>query len=117
MAAPHVAGVAALIVSHWGDWDPVHGGLRLPPDDVARRLEDSTRDIPCPDPPLVTYRAEGLGPEYDARCTGAPNANGFFGEGLVDAARAVGLPSGPIVLPPPTPAPPSTPPTNPIPIV
>jgi subtilisin family serine protease len=102
MAAPHVAGVAALIVSHWGDPDPVHGGLRLSADEVERRLDDSARDLPCPDPTTVTYRAEGLGPEYDATCQGPPNHDGFFGEGLVNAARAVGKPAGPIVLPTPT---------------
>ena len=89
MAAPHVAGVAALIVSHWGDPDPVHGGLRLSAEEVERRLDESARDLACPDPPLVTYRAEGLGPEYDARCEGPPNHNGFYGDGIVDALRAV----------------------------
>jgi subtilisin family serine protease len=114
MAAPHVVGVAALVVSAFGDPDPVHGGLRLGPDEVERRLVDGARDLPCPDPPLVTYRAEGLGPEYDALCEGPPNDTGFFGEGLVDAARVLGRPSGPIPLPPPTPAPPTTPPTGPV---
>ena len=62
----------------------------------------------------MTYRAEGLGPEYDALCEGPPNDTGFFGEGLVDAARVLGRPSGPIPMPPPTPAPPTTPPTGPV---
>jgi subtilisin family serine protease len=90
MAAPHVAGVAALIVSHYGDPDPWSPGLRLAPVTVQRILADTATDLPCPDPPLKTYRAEGQPPEYDALCEGPPNRNGFAGEGLVDALRAVG---------------------------
>ena len=70
MAAPHVSGVAALIISAEGD--------RMEPTDVAERLADSARDMACPD-----------GVEGGVRCVGTSEDNGLFGAGMVDAASAV----------------------------
>ncbi|QNF94507.1 S8 family serine peptidase [Janibacter sp. YB324] len=69
MASPHASGVAALIISAHGD--------RMAPDDVAERLGESATEIPCP------------GDEGSVRCVGDDQRNGIFGEGVVNADRAV----------------------------
>ncbi|MGE7387229.1 S8 family serine peptidase [Streptomyces sp. NPDC004126] len=66
MASPHVAGVAALMVSA----DPT-----LTPAQIRAKLATQANDIPCPS---------------DSRCTGTTANNAFFGEGQVDALKAVG---------------------------
>lgn len=69
MASPHVAGVAALVISAEGQ--------RMDPKDVAKRLARSATDQPCP------------ADEGRVRCVGTSERNGIFGEGIVDAAAAV----------------------------
>jgi subtilisin family serine protease len=66
MASPHVAGVLALLKSRhpWASPAVLVWLLRAEADDVA-----------CP--------------AGDARCTGSPGNNAFYGEGIVDALRAV----------------------------
>ncbi|MEU2183654.1 S8 family serine peptidase [Streptomyces thermolilacinus] len=65
MASPHVAGVAALMVSV----NPA-----LTPADLRARLAAQASDTACPS---------------DSRCTGTTANNGFFGEGQTDALKAV----------------------------
>jgi subtilisin family serine protease len=73
MAAAHVSGVAALIVSQFGDLhSPANG--KLAPSWVANRLRKTAVFKPCPD---------------DSRCESADGRNGFFGYGEVDALAAV----------------------------
>lgn len=67
MASPHVTGVAALIASA----DP-----SLTPADIRSRLASQANDLACP--------------ASDSRCTGTTANNAFFGEGQVDALKAVG---------------------------
>ncbi|MFE9114058.1 S8 family serine peptidase [Streptomyces collinus] len=66
MASPHVAGVAALLKSA----DPA-----ATPADLRARLGSQSTDTACPS---------------DSRCTGTTAKNAFFGEGQVDALKAVG---------------------------
>ncbi|MFE1558403.1 S8 family serine peptidase, partial [Streptomyces sp. NPDC058734] len=66
MASPHVTGVAALMVS---------ANPALTPAQIRDRLATQANDIPCPS---------------DSRCTGTTANNAFFGEGQVDALKAVG---------------------------
>lgn len=73
MASPHVAGVAALIISENGD--------RMDPDEVVKKLRSSATDQKCP--------TGGGGAAPDATCTGSTDRNGFFGDGIIDAAAAV----------------------------
>ncbi|MET8507505.1 S8 family serine peptidase [Streptomyces sp. NPDC004787] len=73
MASPHVAGVAALIASANPGFTPA---------DIRTALATQATDKACPS---------------DTRCTGTATKNGFFGEGQVDALKAV---SG--TTPPPT---------------
>jgi subtilisin family serine protease len=69
MASPHVAGVAGLLAS-------VHPGDS--PADLRKKLATQADDLPCP--------------SGGQECTGPESNNSFFGEGLTDAAEAVGAP-------------------------
>jgi subtilisin family serine protease len=89
MAAPHAAGVAALIVSEWGKTDKDHGGLTLKPDKVDRILTSTAAEHACPSPPLLSYENVGRPAEFNALCEGTTAFNGFYGHGIVDALAAV----------------------------
>lgn len=87
MASPHAAGVAALIVSQFGR--PVGSGFGLDPDVTADILTSSAADRACPRPRTVDYLDEGQTEEFTATCVGPVAFNGFYGDGIVDAYRAV----------------------------
>ncbi|MET8154539.1 S8 family serine peptidase [Actinoplanes sp. NPDC049668] len=89
MAAPHVAGVAALIASRFGERDRSRGGLTMAPGRVERQLYRTAARKACPRPRLVSYEQEGLDDTYDALCEGGRRFNGFYGRGIVDADAAV----------------------------
>jgi subtilisin family serine protease len=97
MASPHAAGVAALIVSHFGLPDWKRGGRTLPARAVELALKASATRTACPQPPTVTYtrrvpQADGsiVVRTSTATCEGARFSNGFYGSGVVNALRAVG---------------------------
>jgi subtilisin family serine protease len=90
MASPHATGVAALVVAENGRRDPKHGGLTLKPAKVERILRDQATDTACPEPRLFDYPEPNSGDQYTAYCEGTPDRNGFYGDGIVDAA-AVGV--------------------------
>ena len=74
-AAAEVSGVAALIVSLYGDSkSPGNGKMR--PEDVSDILLSSAHPLSCPPAPTA--------------CTGPAGGNSFFGHGLVDALAALG---------------------------
>ncbi|GFH35327.1 S8 family serine peptidase [Streptomyces pacificus] len=75
MAAPHVAGVAALIKSK---------RPYLPAAGVKALLYAGADDRACDDP----YDIDGDG-TVDAVCEGGKGKNGFYGAGMVDALDAV----------------------------
>ncbi len=88
MASPHVAGVAALVVSRFGTPDPAHPGtLRMDPDEVARILRDSATATACPSPARLVYPSRPAA--FTATCRGTKDRNGFYGDGIVDALAAV----------------------------
>jgi subtilisin family serine protease len=89
MASPHVAGVAALIVDRYGH-STRGGGKALDPDTVKRILERTATDHPCPAGGIEIYTDEGRTPDFNAVCQGTTADNGLYGEGIVNAARAVG---------------------------
>jgi hypothetical protein len=95
MAAPHVAGVAALIVSRYGT---IRGGsFGLSAATTRDRLLQSVTPHPCSKPRTFTWTLL-LDPESDysilqtATCEGPANHNGFFGAGTINAATAVSMP-------------------------
>jgi subtilisin family serine protease len=93
MAAPHAAGVAALIVSRWGhpDQGRPSGQLTMKPKDVEKVLTRTATDHACPSPPLIDYTIPGRDrpADFNALCTGTPAFNSIWGEGIVDALLAV----------------------------
>jgi subtilisin family serine protease len=99
MASPHVAGVAALIISRYGDLqNPQNGKMR--PGAVAAMLQQTADPQPCPTalplhgapgssranvPYAATTRLNGEPQE----CTGGPGYNSWYGNGQVNALSAV----------------------------
>ncbi len=76
MSSPHVAGVAALIISEFG---------KMPPGKVAAYLTSTADPVPCPPNP---FDPSGDG-RYLAKCQGGAGYNSFYGHGQVNAWRAV----------------------------
>jgi subtilisin family serine protease len=90
MAAPHATGVAALIVSQYGVKDKQHkGGVTMDPAQVEAILRGSALDTPCPNPPTVDYTIVGRTPDFNATCVGTAAFNNFYGDGIIDALKAV----------------------------
>jgi subtilisin family serine protease len=87
MAAAHAVGVAALAVAQYGRRDPRNGGLTLDPARVEQLLLGTAVDTPCPAQNPFVY--PGLRPVYTAFCEGTPQRNGFYGDGVVNAARII----------------------------
>ena len=86
MASPHAVGVAAIIVAEKGKRDSRNGGVTMDPAKVDRILRKTATDTPCPaQEPFVYPFAPGT---YDATCEGTPAFNGFYGDGIVNAAAA-----------------------------
>jgi subtilisin family serine protease len=80
MATPHVSGVAALIISQYGD---------LSPTTIEQYLQISANNQPCPEPRTVI---SGPGTQLPtATCSGEVGYNNFFGKGIVDAVKALTL--------------------------
>jgi subtilisin family serine protease len=79
MAAPNVAGVAALIVGTYGPLSPAQ---------IESRLEATAVAQPCPKPTTVEYKLRDPNNLYNfAKCEGG--GAGFFGHGIVDAVAAL----------------------------
>jgi subtilisin family serine protease len=96
MASPHATGVVALIVSRYGHRDRAHGGLTLAPDAARAILEGTATEHACPTPRTFTYtrqvkQADGTYQTVTstATCEGPKSHNGFYGNGIIDALRAV----------------------------
>jgi hypothetical protein len=76
-AAPHVAGVVALIRSTHPGWSPRR---------VVAALHRDADPLPCP--PGGWFDPDGTG-DWLAYCQGGRSGRGFYGSGLVDALAAV----------------------------
>ena len=88
MATPNAAGVAALIISTYGDFTPDNSQkLHTAPTRIEAILQQTANNQPCP--PTRTVLA---GPGFvipTATCSGDAGYNNFFGKGIVDALKAV----------------------------
>ncbi|GAA4556195.1 S8 family serine peptidase [Planotetraspora kaengkrachanensis] len=80
MAAPHVTGIAAIIISRFGV--PGKGGLSMDPGQVEKLLYASATPTSCPTPRAYKYGTA------TQTCEGTGEKNGFFGHGIANAARA-----------------------------
>jgi hypothetical protein len=76
MASPHVAGVAALIISQYG---------KMPPGSVQAMITRTADPMPCP---MNPYDPGGSG-RWLATCQGGMGYNSFYGHGQVNAYSAV----------------------------
>jgi subtilisin family serine protease len=90
MATPNAAGVAALIISQYGDFSSNNKNkIHMSPTTVEQYLQQSANNQPCPTPNTVT---QGPGFAFaTATCQGDTGFNSFFGKGIVDALKAVTL--------------------------
>jgi subtilisin family serine protease len=90
MASPHAAGVAALIVSRFGNRR--EGGISLHPLFTQAYLEATATDTPCmanqPDG-TFSYAHKNRPARFTSFCEGTPVFNGWYGHGIVDALAAV----------------------------
>ncbi|OYO16499.1 peptidase S8 [Enemella evansiae] len=75
MASPHVAGVLALMKS---------ANPNATPAQLISMLKAQAQDTPCP----TTYTVDPRYPQ-DQKCTGTAAYNSFYGDGIVDALKAV----------------------------
>jgi subtilisin family serine protease len=89
MASPHVAGLAALVIEEYGRGN-ARRGYSLAPDAVRSRIERSAVDTACPVGGVEDYVDEGRPADWNAACAGTTADNGLYGEGIVNAAAAVG---------------------------
>jgi subtilisin family serine protease len=106
MAGPHVAGVAALIVSRYGNLsNPANGKMR--PGQVEAFVTQTADPQPCPTgfaPSPIINPDTGLPFQYSEfpgaqsgrpqTCQGGPGHNSWYGNGQVNAFRAVTHSSG-----------------------
>jgi subtilisin family serine protease len=87
MASPHAVGVAALIVSRFGE--EKHDNATLHPLITQAVLQATATDTACPEPRLHSYADKLRDASYTALCEGTPELNGFYGHGIIDALAAV----------------------------
>jgi len=92
MAAPHAAGVAALIIAQHGRADTRKAGKTLEPDRVQEILERTAVPKDCPVQNPFDYPEPQTGDEFTALCEGGVDFNGFYGHGIVNALNAVADP-------------------------
>ena len=88
MAAPHVSGVAALIISRFGDASsPQNGKMR--PGRVEAYLQQTADPQPCPEALPPGYEAFTQTSGEPQECQGGLGHNSWYGNGQVNALRAI----------------------------
>jgi lantibiotic leader peptide-processing serine protease len=94
MAGPHVAGIAALIISRYGDTSsPQNGKLR--PGQVDALISQTADPQACPETLPTRYLTfTGVNSGATQECQGGPGHNSWYGTGQADALNAVTHSSG-----------------------
>jgi subtilisin family serine protease len=90
MASPHVAGLAALIVSRYGsDASPQNG--KLSPGKVAAIIEQTADSQACPDSDTLALYEPFVSTSNSApqTCQGGSGNNAWYGKGIVNALSAI----------------------------
>jgi subtilisin family serine protease len=88
MAGPHAVGVAALIISMFGDaQNPQNGKMR--PGAVAAYLQQTADPQECPTTVPPGYASFVTPTGEPQACQGGPGYNSWYGNGQVDALNAV----------------------------
>jgi subtilisin family serine protease len=89
MASPHVAGVAALIISRFGDGSTPQNG-KLSPNQVKALLTQTADPQACPEAfPPAYLDVTGVNSGLVQSCDGGPSYNSWYGAGEVDALNAI----------------------------
>ena len=89
MATPNAAGVAALIISQYGEFPASGDKSHMSPTAVEQYLQVSANNQPCP-PGRTTIAGPGF-VLLTATCSGDVGYNNYFGKGIVDALKALTL--------------------------
>jgi subtilisin family serine protease len=88
MASPHAAGVAALIISQFGNLSGSKG--KMSPGQVQAFLNQTADPQPCPATLPAGYASiTSVSNGAPQQCTGAIGYNSWYGHGQVDALNAV----------------------------
>jgi hypothetical protein len=86
MASPHVAGLAALVISRFGDSSsPQNGKLR--PGQVSSIIQQTADPQPCPSS-YTGYPPQMSNGEPQS-CSGGAGYNSWYGKGIVNALSAI----------------------------
>jgi lantibiotic leader peptide-processing serine protease len=96
MASPHVAGVAALIVSRFGNLNNPQNG-KMSPERVKAYLDQTADPQPCPvflPPTYESFFGTGTESGLFFACQGGPGHNSWYGNGQANAFNAVTHNSG-----------------------
>jgi subtilisin family serine protease len=90
MASPHVAGVAALVISRYGTASNAKNG-KMRPGAVQAVVQQTADPQPCPDSLPAGYNTIQPSPSGAPQtCQGGIGHNSWYGNGQVNALSAVG---------------------------
>jgi subtilisin family serine protease len=93
MASPHAAGVAALIISRYGNLKNAQNG-KMRPSQVAAYMQQTADPQPCPSVLPFPYNIVTQTSGEPQSCQGGTGFNSWYGNGQINAYNAVTKASG-----------------------